>query len=138
MLWQKIEKDALFGQLIDSDFGDGNTDSSGFVLRGGYTVARNWTINATLFLNELSNDVLSQALALRISTTGADSVETADALTVLAQRLAPDPPRLAPLVAAAPAPLSASPSPSFPFSLSPYALFQPILFPSGGLPPFPI
>jgi hypothetical protein len=57
MLWQKVEKDALFGQLIDSDFGDGNTDSDGFVLRGGYTVARNWTINATLFLNELANDV---------------------------------------------------------------------------------
>ena len=57
VLYQKIEKDALFGQLVDSDFGDGNTDSDGFVLRGGYTVARNWTINATLFMNELSNDV---------------------------------------------------------------------------------
>ncbi len=57
VLWQQVEKDALFGQLIDSDFGDGNTDADGFVLRGGYTVARNWTINATLFMNELSNDV---------------------------------------------------------------------------------
>jgi hypothetical protein len=57
VLYQQIEKDALFGQLVDSDFGDGNTDSKGFVLRGGYTVARNWTVNATLFLNELSNDV---------------------------------------------------------------------------------
>ena len=55
--YQKIEKDSLFGQLVDSDFGDGNTDSDGYVLRGGYTVARNWTLNATLFLNELSNDV---------------------------------------------------------------------------------
>jgi len=55
--YQKIEKDALFGQLVDSDFGDGNTDADGYVLRGGYTVARNWTINATLFLNNLSNDV---------------------------------------------------------------------------------
>ncbi len=27
------------------------------MIRGGYTVARNWTVNATLFLNELSNDV---------------------------------------------------------------------------------
>jgi hypothetical protein len=57
VLWQKIEKDALFGQLVDSDFGDGNTDSDGFVVRGGWTVARNWTVNATLFLNQLSNDV---------------------------------------------------------------------------------
>jgi Putative porin len=57
VLYQQIEKDALFGQLLDSDFGDGNTDTDGFALRGGYTVARNWTVNATLFLNNLSNDV---------------------------------------------------------------------------------
>lgn len=57
LIWQKTEKDALFGQLLDSDFGDGNTDTKGFALRGGYTVARNWTLNATLFMNELSNDV---------------------------------------------------------------------------------
>jgi hypothetical protein len=57
VLSQKVEKDALFGQLVDSDFGDGNTDSEGLVLRGAYTVARNWTLNATYFLNDLSNDV---------------------------------------------------------------------------------
>ena len=57
LLYQQIEKDSLFGQLLDSDFGDGNTDTKGFVIRGGYTVARNWTLNATLFLNELANDV---------------------------------------------------------------------------------
>lgn len=57
VLYQQIEKDALFGQFLDSDFGDGNTDTNGFVLRGGYTVARNWTVNATLFLNDLANDV---------------------------------------------------------------------------------
>jgi hypothetical protein len=56
-LYQQVEKDSLFGQLIDSDFGDGNTDSEGIVLRGGYTFARNWTFNATLFLNDLFNDV---------------------------------------------------------------------------------
>jgi hypothetical protein len=56
-LYQKTEKDALFGQLLDSDFGDGNTDVDGIVLRGGYTLARNWTINATYFINQLSNDV---------------------------------------------------------------------------------
>jgi cell division protein FtsB len=55
--YQQVEKDALFGQLVDSDFGDGNTDTNGYVLRGGYTVARNWTLNASLFLNDLSNDV---------------------------------------------------------------------------------
>jgi len=55
--YQKVEKDALFGQLVDSDFGDGNTDTDGYVLRGGWTVARNWTLNGALFLNNLSNDV---------------------------------------------------------------------------------
>ena len=57
MTYQQVEKDALFGQLLDSDFGDGNTDTNGYVIRGGYTIARNWTLNAALFLNELSNDV---------------------------------------------------------------------------------
>jgi hypothetical protein len=57
MLYQQVEKDALFGQLLDSDFGDGNTDTKGFAFRGAYTIARNWTLNATLFLNELANDV---------------------------------------------------------------------------------
>jgi len=57
LLYQRIEKDSLFGQLLDSDFGDGNTDAEGFVIRGGYTLARNLTLNGTLFLNQLSNDV---------------------------------------------------------------------------------
>jgi hypothetical protein len=56
-LYQQVEKDALFGQLLDSDFADGNTDGEGFVLRGGYTLARNLTLNGTLFLNKLANDV---------------------------------------------------------------------------------
>lgn len=57
LIYQKTEKDALFGQLLDSDFGDGNTDVKGYAIRAGYTVARNWTLNGTLFVNELSNDV---------------------------------------------------------------------------------
>jgi hypothetical protein len=56
-VYQKTEKDALFGQLLDSDFADGNTDGDGFVIRGGYTIARNWTLNGALFVNKLSNDV---------------------------------------------------------------------------------
>jgi Putative porin len=57
LLYQEIQKDSLFGQLVDSDFGDGNTDTKGFVFKGAYTIARNWTLAGTLFLNELSNDV---------------------------------------------------------------------------------
>jgi len=68
LLYQKIEKDALFGQLLDSDYGDGNTDTKGFVIRGGYTLARNWTLNATLFLNELSNDVPQSVTVFNTAT----------------------------------------------------------------------
>jgi hypothetical protein len=68
LIYQQIEKDALFGQLLDSDFGDGNTDTKGFALRGGYTVARNWTVNATLFLNDLSNDVPQSVTVFNTAT----------------------------------------------------------------------
>jgi hypothetical protein len=69
LLYQQVEKDALFGQLLDSDFGDGNTDTKGFVVRGGYTLARNWTLNATLFLNELANDVPQSVTVFNDATT---------------------------------------------------------------------
>jgi hypothetical protein len=67
-MYQEVEKDALFGQLLDSDFGDGNTDTSGVVLRGAYTVARNWTVNASLFLNDLANDVPQSVTVFNEST----------------------------------------------------------------------
>ena len=34
-MYQSIDKDALFGQFIDSDFGNGLTDTEGWALRGG-------------------------------------------------------------------------------------------------------
>jgi len=55
--YQSIDKDALFAQIIDSDFGDGRTDSEGWFLRGGYAPVRNVTINATYFINTLNKDV---------------------------------------------------------------------------------
>ncbi len=57
LFYQALDKDALFGQWIDSDFGDGSTDSEGWVLKGGYAPVRNFTINATYFLNTLNKDV---------------------------------------------------------------------------------
>ena len=54
--YQSIEKDALFGQFIDSDFGAGRTDSEGFVFRAGYVPVRNWVLNATYFLNKIGVD----------------------------------------------------------------------------------
>lgn len=56
-IYQKIEKDALFGQYVDSDFADGLTDGDGVVLKFGYAFARNFRFNASYFINQLNNDV---------------------------------------------------------------------------------
>jgi len=56
VMYQQSEADAVFGQFHDSDFGDGKTDTNGFVVKGGYAPAANWTIMGTLFLNDLNND----------------------------------------------------------------------------------
>jgi hypothetical protein len=55
--YQVIEKDALFAQLIDSDFGAGNSDHEGVVLRAGYAPVKNWVLNATYFMTERNADV---------------------------------------------------------------------------------
>jgi hypothetical protein len=56
-----IEKDALFGQLIDSDLGAGMTDSAGWVLRAGYAPLPNWAINSTYYLSKRNVDVPNSA-----------------------------------------------------------------------------
>lgn len=55
--YQSLEKDALFAQLIDSDFAGGVTDSEGWVVKAGFAPQRNWTLNATYFLNKRNVDV---------------------------------------------------------------------------------
>lgn len=55
--YQSVEKDALFAQFIDSDFAGGTSDSNGWVVRGAYAPVRNWTLNATYFINERNVDV---------------------------------------------------------------------------------
>ena len=54
--YQVIEKDALFAQLIDSDFAGGVSDSEGWVVRGAYAPQKNWVLNATYFLNQRNRD----------------------------------------------------------------------------------
>jgi hypothetical protein len=54
---QMVEKDALFGQWIDSDFAAGNTDGDGYALRGAYQLAKNWKLNVTYMVNETNNNV---------------------------------------------------------------------------------
>ncbi|HEX7374265.1 MAG TPA: putative porin, partial [Steroidobacteraceae bacterium] len=55
--YQSIGKDSQFGQFVDSDFANGNTDGEGWVLRGGYAPARNFNFTATYFINTLNKDV---------------------------------------------------------------------------------
>ncbi|MET0985309.1 MAG: putative porin [Steroidobacteraceae bacterium] len=55
--YESLEKDALFGQLIDSDFAGGVTDSEGWIFRAGYAPVKNWTLNATYFLTQRNVDV---------------------------------------------------------------------------------
>ncbi len=55
--YQSIDKDALFAQWVDSDFGDGKTDASGWVLKAGYAPVKNFTFVGTYFMNTLNKDV---------------------------------------------------------------------------------
>lgn len=56
-VFQHVEKDALYAQYIDSDFGGGNSDAEGSIIKAAYAPAKNWTINATYFLNQTNIDV---------------------------------------------------------------------------------
>ena len=64
--YQKVEKDALFGQWVDSDFAAGSTDGDGSALRFAYAFARNWRANVTYLMNSTNNDV---AAAVTFPTT---------------------------------------------------------------------
>ncbi len=55
--YEVMEKDAIFGQFVDSDFADGTTDAQGWVFRVGYAPVKNVSLNATFFLNERFMDV---------------------------------------------------------------------------------
>jgi hypothetical protein len=57
VFWQKMERDALFGQFIDSDFAGSNTDGKGWGLKAGYAPAKNWTLYATYYINKTNNDI---------------------------------------------------------------------------------
>jgi len=51
LFYQSIDKDALFAQMIDSDFAEGITDGEGWVLKAGYAPVKNITLNGTYFMN---------------------------------------------------------------------------------------
>ncbi len=47
----------MFGQLLDSDFGDGNTDTNGMCFAAVTRLPATGPSTRALFLNDLSNDV---------------------------------------------------------------------------------
>jgi len=55
--YHHIEKDSLFAQFIDSDFGGGISDTEGWAFKAAYAPLKNWTLNATYFLNDRYVDV---------------------------------------------------------------------------------
>lgn len=65
-MYQSLEKDAVFAQLIDSDFAGGVSDSEGWVLRAGYVPVKNWVLNASYFINKLNMDVANSAGATEV------------------------------------------------------------------------
>ncbi|HKU16391.1 MAG TPA: putative porin [Steroidobacteraceae bacterium] len=61
-MYQKLEKDALFAQFIDSDFAGGFSDNEGLVVRAGYAPVRNWVLNATYIISKRNAEVANSAL----------------------------------------------------------------------------
>ena len=51
-VYQELEADSVLGLLTDSDFGGGGTDSKGHILKGSYSIVKNFNANFTYFINE--------------------------------------------------------------------------------------
>ena len=58
--YEWLEKDAMFAQFVNADFGGGNTDSRGHVVKFGYGFAKNWSATLTFMLNDINVDVGQQ------------------------------------------------------------------------------
>ena len=56
LLYQLIEKDAMFGQWVDSDFAGGSTDASGYAFHGAYQLNPNLRLGWAWMINELQVD----------------------------------------------------------------------------------
>ncbi|WP_129645043.1 putative porin [Peristeroidobacter agariperforans] len=52
--YTRIEKDALFGQLMDGDFGGGSTDSRGHAFRLSYHPAGRWSSSLSYLHNQVN------------------------------------------------------------------------------------
>jgi hypothetical protein len=56
-LYQRVEKDALFGQWIDSDFAAGGTDGGGSAFRVAYQFSPNARVNVSYLMTETNLNV---------------------------------------------------------------------------------
>lgn len=56
-VYQRVEKDALFAQWVDSDFAAGSTDGGGSAFRVAYQLSHNWRFNVLYMVNETDLDV---------------------------------------------------------------------------------
>lgn len=70
--YAKVEKDALYGEYIDSDWGAGNTDAKGTVLKFAYAFAKGWTFNGTYFLNKTNMDAAASGTGVPAGTFNRD------------------------------------------------------------------
>ena len=60
LMTQKIEKDALFGQWTDSDYGSGVTDNDGYAWRLAWMAMKNLVIDGTYYDTRYNVDVGTQ------------------------------------------------------------------------------
>ncbi len=67
-LYQKVEKDALFAQWIDSDFAAGGTDGGGSAFRVAYQISPNARVNVSYLMTETNIDV-PVAVTVPVSAT---------------------------------------------------------------------
>jgi hypothetical protein len=50
--YERLEKDAVFGLLTDSDFGGGGTDAQGHIIKAGVGINKQWALGLTYFINQ--------------------------------------------------------------------------------------
>ncbi|GAB4349495.1 MAG: putative porin [Candidatus Abyssubacteria bacterium] len=55
-LYKDVERDAVLGTFTDSDFGGGGTNTEGHELNFVYALAKNWSVAATYFHNDINVD----------------------------------------------------------------------------------
>lgn len=55
--YQEVEKDALYGGMLDATFAGGKTAHEGYVLTGSYGLSKNWSITGLWFIADTAKDV---------------------------------------------------------------------------------